>query len=89
MIEPEPLKGKTEFVDDYELRVEEDCHPATITAVFTADDVKAAVEYYKKRFSELLKKTETEGVTEEEWFALIDESFPDIVQKKKTHEVQN
>jgi len=79
---PEPLNCKIEYVDDYELRVEEDCHPATITAVFTADDVKAAVNYLKgkiMRYGMTTNKKRNDAIRLQ-LLEYIDEAFPDVMK---------
>lgn len=74
-MEPEPLKYKREYVDDFELRVEEDCHPATVTEVYTEDDIRAAVDWLKinlKQILTILVEKEGKSFTVEQ---LIDQAF--------------
>lgn len=91
MTETQPLNCKTEYVDDYELRVDEDCHPATVTAVFTSDDIKAAVEYLKDKILHYGMTTNKEhnDAIRLRLLEYIDESFPDLVQDQTNEVKQN
>lgn len=45
---PHPLKDKEGYVDSWQIRDKKDCHPSHVTKVHEDEDIKSAVEFYKR-----------------------------------------
>jgi hypothetical protein len=72
--QPEPLKDKEGFVDEWQIRDKKDVHPSHLTKVFEEEDIKSAVEWLKDQLPDIEEKETIRN--------LINDAFEDVKDGK-------